>query len=171
MKLKVIVLAVMFVMKAFEVSGQELLSLSDAIARSLENNHDIIVARNDAQISRNNVHIGNADLLPTVDLVADAAYLDTRLETDAGRVSASSTTTGAQIQLRYTLFDGLGNIYTFKKLKATGRLGEFLARDEIETIVLQVSSVYYDVASANETFDIARESLEISRERLERAQR
>lgn len=171
MKLKIIVLTVMCVITAFEVSGQELLSLSDAIGRALAKNHDVIVARNDAQASRNNVHIGNAGLLPAVDLVADAGYRDSKVETDAGGVNTATTTTVAQIQLSYTLFDGLGNIYTYKKLKAAGQLGELLARDEIEKITLQVSSAYYDVASASEALDIARESLEISRERLERAQR
>lgn len=141
----------------------ETLSFKKAIAIALERNHRVLIARNNEAIARNNVHIGNADLLPGIDLSAGTTYQD------AGDID--NTTTDARVQVSYTLFDGLGNFYRYKKLQVEGDLGELEARSAIETTLLQVSSAFYAAASAYENLQIARELLSISEERLERAKK
>jgi outer membrane protein len=144
------------------VSGTEKLTFEDAVAIALRQNHQIEIAGNNAVIAGNNVNIGNAGLLPSLSISGSAAYEDSQAE---------STAAGVQLQTSYTLFNGLGNIYLFKKLQAGGRLGELEARSLIEDTLLQVSSVYYGAASAFENFKIARDLLGISKERLERAEK
>lgn len=144
------------------LSGREKLTFEDAVATALKQNHQIEIARNTAAIAGNNVNIGNADLLPTLSLSGGTTYEDSRTE---------STTATAQLQTSYTLFNGLGNFYQYKKLQAGGRLGELEARDLIEATLLQVSGAYYGAASAYENFRIARDLLAISKERLDRAEK
>ena len=150
--------------------AQEMLTLEDAIGIALTENHNVQVARNNAEISENNAHIGGAGLLPRLDIVSSANYTDNEIKTQSGTVNEKSTRTSAGIQASYTLFDGLSNIYTYKKLNSLGESGELQARNLIELSIIEVSNVYFMVAEASENLKLVLESLEISRQRLERAQ-
>ena len=46
------------------VFGQELLTLQEAINIALNNNYDIKLVKNDVEIAKNNVNLGNAGILP-----------------------------------------------------------------------------------------------------------
>jgi len=145
---------------------EEPLRFEEAISIALEKNHQVRIARNTAAIAGNNVHIGNADLLPVVGVSTGTAFRD-----DVSGPGDSTTTTDAGVQVTYTLFDGLGNLYRFKNLQVGGELGELEARNAIEATLLQVSSAFYAAASAYENLRIARELLSISEERLARAEK
>ena len=149
------------------LSAAELLSLDEAIAEALTSNQDIQVARGEEKISSNNVNIGNAGLLPRIDLVGSVNYQDNEEPSMSGLTEFTSTS--ATLQASYTLFDGFGNIYTFRKLKSAGRLGRFLARNTIEDVILEVSEAYYNLADATEQVAVAEEALAISGDRLKRA--
>jgi adhesin transport system outer membrane protein len=162
----------LFLMLTIGIGGllfpEETLSFKEAVAIALERNHRVLMARNNADIARNNVHIGNADLLPGVNLSSSATFQD---PAPGSGESAAATTTTAQVQVTYTLFDGLGNVYRYKKLQAGGDLGELEARDAIEATLLEVGTAFYTAASAYENVQIARELLSISAERLARAKK
>lgn len=143
------------------------LSLEDAIALALEKNPDIQVARNEERIARNNVHVGNAGLLPKIDFVSKGSYAEN--PGSSLPASVESTTSTAQVQASYTLFNGFGNIYTFRKLKSAGELGTLQARNNIEQIIIDVSKAYYDLANAIEQLAADGDAVEISAERLKRA--
>lgn len=149
------------------LSATERLSLEDAVVEALANNQDIQVARGEREISSNNVNIGNAGLLPKIDLVGSMNYQDNEKTSSPG--FNEFTTTSVTLQANYTLFDGLGNIYTFRKLKSAGKIGRFQARNTIESVILEVSEAFYKFANATEQVVVAEEALAISRDRLERA--
>ena len=149
------------------LSAAELLSLDGAIVEALSRNQDIQVARGEEKISSNNVNIGNAGLLPKIDLVGSVNYQDNEEQAIPGLTEFTSTS--ATLQASYTLFDGLGNVYTFRKLKSAGRLGRFQARNTIEQVILQVSEAYYRLADASVQVAVAEEALAISFDRLKRA--
>lgn len=166
---KTVIAFIILIGCAAPVFGGEHLTLETAIELALENNHEIRMARNNEAIGKNRVNIGNAGLLPKLDLVSTANYRDSRTGASAGSVTQESTQNNTRVQATYTLFDGLGNIFSFNRLKAAGRLGELQARSSIENTVLQVSRVYYEVADATEILAIAQEALAISTDRLARA--
>lgn len=147
--------------------AEETLTLDSAIARALASNQDVQVARGEEKISSNNVNIGNAGLLPRIDLVGSVNYQDNEEPSASGHDELTST--NAALQASYTLFDGFGNIYTFKKLKSAGKLGRFQARTTIERVILEVSEAYYNFADATQQVAVAEEALAISGDRLERA--
>ncbi|MDT9546681.1 MAG: TolC family protein [Chlorobium phaeovibrioides] len=144
----------------------ESLTLEDALGDALENNTDIRVARGEEEIARNGVHIGNAGLLPKVSAVSSVSWKDP----GEGALSPlESTTTVAELQASYTLFDGFGSIRTFTRLKNSGRLGTLRARERIETVVMEVARAYYAAANSLDQLDASRQAVEISEERLRRA--
>ncbi|WP_237073320.1 TolC family protein [Prosthecochloris sp. GSB1] len=149
------------------VYGQERLSLREAVFEALERNPDILVARGEERISRNNVNIGNAGLLPRIDLVGSVNYQDNEEPAQTGLTEYTSTS--AAIKASYTLFDGFGNIYTFRKLKSAGRKGMLQARNTIENVILSVGEAYYGLADAVEQVAVAEEAIAISGDRLKRA--
>ncbi|MEZ4850959.1 MAG: TolC family protein, partial [Bacteroidia bacterium] len=149
--------------------GQERLTLDDAISIALENNYGILVARNDAQISANNAHPGAAGLLPTVSGNAGANYNNNNVQVEfataaipsvdeSGVVSSSMN---AGINLNYTVFDGLGNVNTFRVLKKSAQLSEAQVQAVIEATISQVGIAYYAIARLTENYQTLQESAEI----------
>lgn len=157
--------------------GQELLSLERALEMALTNNPDIGIFRNQKQVAANMAHPGNAGLLPSVQINSSYNYNinDTELEF-ANNIppndieGAESRAFNAAIQANYTLFDGLGTIYTYQQLKNSAVIADVEARMNTENILLQVISTYYEVARLKDQYTIATENLAISGDRLARAQ-
>jgi outer membrane protein TolC len=83
---------------------------------------------------------------------------------------AESSRYNATVNLNYVLFDGLGRLYNYKRLKEQYQLSELQARETIENTLLQLFSVYYSVAQLSENTDAIKETFEISKERLVRSE-
>jgi len=145
-------------------SGQERLTLNEALELALSNNPQIQTARNNSLIAENQAAAGRADLLPRLSFSGGFNYLDTE-------VRGSSTVTNAGLAASYTIFDGFGTVYRYKLAGSYGRLGRLQALEQIENNILQVCHAYYRAASSFEALTIAKETLGISRERLRRTEK
>lgn len=173
-----VLLTAFLLLSAKGLIGQEAkdtLSLQEAVSQAMENNHAIRVARNNARISKNNVHIGNASMLPSLSISSNGTYnnQNTRQEFEQplGEQEingAESTNIGASLDLNYTLFDGLGNTYNYEQLKIEKDLSDAEARQTIEQTLLQVVNQYYQVARLKTQYSISQESVGLSQERLQR---
>jgi len=171
------VLTFVFIFAQVIAFGQELLTLERALEMALANNPDIGIFRNQKQVAANMAHPGNAGLLPSVQINSSYNYNinDTELEF-ANNIppndieGAESRAFNAAIQANYTLFDGLGTIYTYQQLKNSAVIADVEARMNTENILLQVISTYYEVARLKDQYTIATENLAISGDRLARAQ-
>lgn len=151
--------------------SQELLTLEDAVAIALKNNPTIQIAKNNEAMGQNNAHIGNAGLLPSIDVSANSRYTDSNIKTGSGSLDERSTLNSADIQLSYTLFNGFSNLFTYKKLKSAAVSSSLLARFNIENELLNVINSYYTLARAIENVNITNELVIISKERYERIQK
>ena len=163
---------------------EKLLSKEDAVALALENNFGIKVAKNQVGIAENNKSILNSGYLPSVTGSAGAIYNrnDTNTEfpgqflengdprPDVVVENAESQRYNAAVQLNYTLFDGLGRLYNYKRLKEQYELSELQARETIENTVLQMFSVYFEIARLTENENVLKQALEISKDRIKRAE-
>ncbi|MDP5043618.1 MAG: TolC family protein, partial [Leeuwenhoekiella sp.] len=174
--LKVVIVSCLIFVSGFVSYGQEsFLSRAEAIALTLENNYGIAVADNNILISENNADILNSGYLPTVFGSAGLNYTveDQRTDRDDGQSfvleGAKSENYNASVNLEYTLFDGLGRLYNFKRLKESYNLSKLEARETIENTMLQLFSVYFEVARLTENVEILEQTLEISRNRVKRA--
>ncbi|WP_224485472.1 TolC family protein [Robertkochia aurantiaca] len=156
--------------------SQDLLSKQEAIGYTLENNLGIEIAANNTEIAENNADVLNSGYLPSLTGNAGATFDRNNAEGQLanGEVrSAEGVETrryNASLNLNYTLFDGLGRFYNYKSLKEELNLTELQARETIETTVLQLFTVYYEVARLTENVENLRQALQISKDRLERAQ-
>tara|TARA_R110000796_G_scaffold250788_4_gene380814 strand:+ start:194293 stop:195660 length:1368 start_codon:yes stop_codon:yes gene_type:complete len=165
--------------------GQEnFLTKEDAITLALENNFGIKVAKNQIEIANNNQSILNSGYLPTLSGTAGANYnkLNSTTEypgqfetngdprADLEINDAESQTYNAGLNLNYTLFDGLGRLYSYRQLKEQYQLTELQARETIENTIVQLFSVYFQVARLSENSNVLKQALEISKDRFKRAE-
>jgi outer membrane protein TolC len=161
-----------------------ILTKQDAVAIMLQNNYNIKIADNNTDIADNNADILNSGYLPSLQGTAGANYDDTNSETDfEGALDqngnarepiiindAETRQYNAAIALNYTLFDGLGRLYNYKRLKEQYQLSELQARSTIENTTVQLMSVYLEIARLTENLQVLQQTLEISKKRETRAQ-
>ena len=170
-----------FLLFSFSVNAQEilqdsLLTKEEVISRALESNFGIKMANNNVEIAENNQGILNSGYLPSLRAAGGYNYdLNDRLtepedgeNVDQRGIEGESYSTS--INLDYTLFDGLGRLYNYKSLKERYNLSQLEARETIENTILQLLTVYYEVARLSENMEVLEETLQISQERVKRAQ-
>lgn len=169
------ILCVLLVVTTFSSYSQELLSSDEAVTITLENNLGIVIAKNTAQTATNNASILNSGYLPTVSGSAGANInrqnIDGELSSGDTRKSkgVENRTYNASVSINYTLFDGLGRHYNYKRLQEEEGLSELQVEETIENTMLQLFSVYYEVARLTENKENLERALEISKDRLTRA--
>lgn len=156
-----------------DVDGK--LDKDEAVALVLENNFEIQISENNIEIADNNQSILNSGYLPTLSTNFGFDYsLDDRLaevegEEPRDQNDLETRAYAADVNLSYTIFDGLGRLYNYKSLKEQYDLSELQARETIENTLIQMFTVYYEVARLYENVEILEQTLEISNKRVERA--
>ena len=175
MNFKYIILAISFTFLG-QIQAQKVLSPQEAVSLALENNYGIKIANNTVEIADNNSNILNTGFLPTITGNSGATYnLDnTEAVFSNGNVTnlngAESSRYNASVNLNYTIFDGLGRRYNYKRLKEQKQLTELEARETIENTMLQLFTVYYNVAQLSQNIEAVEQTLTISKDRLTRAE-
>ncbi len=167
--------SIVYLFVCLQMQGQQILQKSEAIALALENNYGIKTANNNVIIAENNSDVLNSGYLPSPSGNAGAT-LDVQ-NTEGQLVNGETRTAdgvetkryNASVNLNYTLFDGLGRYYNYKRLKEAYQLSELQARETIENTITQLLSVYFEVAQNTENLQTLTKVLDISKERLIRA--
>nr|WP_179333303.1 TolC family protein [Winogradskyella costae] len=170
-------LIVLFLACCVGLQAQEILTKEDAVSKTLDNNYGVKIAKNAVTVAENNTNILNTGFLPTVTGNAGANYNldDSEVSFSDGRADAvlkgaESSNYNASVSLNYTLFDGLGRRYNYKRLKEQYQLTELQARETIEITILQLFSVYYNVAQLSDNLNALEETLNNTKDRLIRAE-
>lgn len=153
---------------------EDLLTKWEAVEQALEFNYDIKVANNNVKIAQNNAKILNSGFLPIISTTGGINYSDRSIkQSNENGISfnpgGSTLTFNSSLGLNYTLFDGLGRQYSFKKAQQNAQLSDIQARQIVEGAILQLFVAYYAVARLSENIISQKRSLEISKERLLRA--
>ena len=150
--------------------AQDNMTVEDAIRIGLKNNYDIRISRNTAEISANNRGKGLAGFLPKIDTQGNYRYDASNDDTDdpVSFGNSDSRTYGSQISLNWTLFDGFGMFADKVRYDALAKLGEYEARDRIETTVVSIMAAYFNLVQQEQLLDVAENTRNISRTRLDR---
>jgi len=169
------IIILVFFLNTFISFSQDKLTKKEAVKLALENNYGILIAKNNQKIAENNASVFNSGYLPKVTASAGANYNTNNSEntlqngTISKVESAESKSVNATIGLNYTIFDGFGRSYNYRKLQESQNLSELEAKFIIENSLLQIFTLYYEVARLTEDSGIISESLGISKQRFKRA--
>ncbi len=156
--------------------GQKIVTVDDAVQIALKNNFDILVARNDADISKTNNTPGNAGMFPSVQVNGSGAYQRNNVHqevsggTENNYPSLSTHTFTAGTQLSWTLYDGGKMFVTKNKLNEIETLGEIQYKDRVLATMFNVIAAYYDVVRQKQELTSINEVINYNRERVTIAQ-
>ena len=171
------ILLVLLLCSTLPLPAQQSLSLDQAFANALTWNNKIVISHNNVDMAKTNVHPGTAGLLPTVsgsgslngsikdthlELLSDPRPIDTK--------GAKSFVISGSLDANYRIFGGFAGVNTYEKLKVAARLSDAQSRLEIEGILIQVASAYYNVLRTDLNLSALRETIAISRRRRHEAQ-
>ncbi|MBS3992241.1 MAG: TolC family protein [Bacteroidetes bacterium] len=169
-----IILIMLLIISINTGNAQELLTKNDALDFALDHNYSIKIANNKAAIAKNNASILNNRFLPTVSANAGVNYSNTSTDNKShtGVLSAienaESNNYNSSIGIKYTVFDGFGRAYNYKKLRETHQISELDARAIIETTFISVFTKYFEIARLSQNENFIKQSLDISKQRLKR---
>ncbi len=142
------ILAGILLLSGTVATAQQRLSLSDAIAKALEHNFDIRIAKTALQQAERNNTLGNAGFSPNVNATAGVTTgsANTRIEFADGRVqevaNAASVGYNGAVSLGWTLFDG-GRMFLNKKLLNTQEaVASAQLKERVQAIVSQTIQAY-----------------------------
>jgi len=154
------------------LQAQQVYTLQECLKNGLENNFEVRIVRNEQQISKNNASLGNAGLLPTLDLAAGYnGSLNDRNEKYSDGTSAEINdlfNQGANVGLNlgWTIFDGFSMQTNYKQLKAFAQLGDIATRLTIENMLADLSAEYFNFVHQNLRLSKLQYAVELSKERL-----
>ena len=162
----------LFLVNSNQAFSQELLTVEDAVTIALENNFDIKIAENDAQVDATNVSLANAGLLPRLDAVVtdNNSILDTRQTQADGTIrelnNAKNLNLSYGVALNWTIFDGLKMFAKHEQLKEIERLGTTELQFTILTKVSDVMQTYYQIVEQQQQLKVLDSTMVISELRL-----
>lgn len=157
---------------AISADAQRVLSLKECLETGLQQNYDLLIARNEQQIAANNATAANAGMLPSLEL--SAGYSGSADNTTTYyRSGENQTTNGAYDQvvdvgvgLGWTIFDGFKLRTNHKKLQEMKTLGALRTRLEVEDFVANLTAEYYNLIQQTLRLKNYRYAVALSRERL-----
>jgi len=177
-KIKIILPALLILLLPGNLFSQEIYDLSRCVTTGLEQNFSVKVARNQQEITENNVTKGNAGYLPTVTVTnrLGGNVNSTTQNMNDGSQNVSSgvhnTTGSAAINLNMTLFNGFNVQTTYQKLQELKQMGELNTQMSIENLMARiVAEYYYYIQQLNfqenmeYAVSLSRERVRIDRER------
>jgi outer membrane protein len=161
----------------FALRGQvsEVLTKEQAMAQMLSANFGIQMAQNQELQSANNASVLNSGYLPSISVSSGASYdlQDQEVTFRDGSLNvvdgAETKRLNAALNLNYTIFDGMGRYYNYQRLKQSEKLSGLQVRATVESTLLQLFTVYFELARLTENQTVLKQVLANTKDRLTRA--
>ena len=155
--------------------SQDLLSLDDAIGQALKYNYDIETARADSSgYAIDNAYAYTAflpNLNGTFNRVWNRNNQRQQLADGTKRIGngVKSRNFALNVNLNWTIFDGLRMFATREKLAEFVRLGEYTVKEQVITSVAAVINNYYNIVRQKQQLKAIEEQMSINDERVQLA--
>ena len=167
------ILSIILAVAAPSISNcQVVFDLRRCIETGLQKNYDIRIMRNNQEISDNNLTVGNAGYLPSVDLTTgySGSVNNTTQNLANGEKNKNNgihnQLLNAGVNLNWTVFDGFNIQTNHQRLKELQKMGELNTRLTIENFVSGLTSEYYNYIQQNIRLKNLKSAVKLSKERL-----
>lgn len=148
-------------------------NLRSIIEKGLQQNFQIRMIRNDQKISDNNMTLGNAGYLPSLDLNVSTGGTESNVNQFPQDGSATIKNSGVSnqnfstgVNLNWTIFDGFNIQANYSKLKEFQQIGELNTRMKIESYVSDLAAEYYNFIQQTIRMNNLKSAVKLSKERL-----
>ncbi len=160
-----------------EAQTNSILSYEDAVKMGLQHNLDVLIAKNEAEISSIQNNLGNAGFYPKVDWQTSLSGANnaTNQKFSSGQtVNKASVISGnfsSGLYATYTLFDGYKMFATKKKLEILEEQGEINFKIQAENLVEKLSLTYYQIVRQEQMLNGILSSMDVANARLQLAEK
>lgn len=143
-----------------------------AVSIALEKNFDLILESYQVVLAENANTMGNAGMLPTIDLSGEArqSIQNTEQQFFSGdtqsRTAAKTTNYNAGVNMAWTLFDGLKMFATKERLEEIQKTNENAFRAQVQNVLSDVMKAFYNTALEQERLALLQSTLALSEERV-----
>ncbi len=159
------------------IHAQRIFTLDSAIAITLKNNYNILLAQNAYKIASNNYAPGVAGMLPNIS--ANATYsasvtdLSQRYSTgqDVNKNGAVSTTIMPYIGLSWTLFDGTRMFVAYNELGLLKDEGMLNLKATMQDNIASAIEAYYNIVQQKQLLAVDDSNLIVYKQELDIAQK
>lgn len=168
--IKKYLLIIIVILAGYEVRAQYL-SAEQAVAIALQNNYSIRLSQLNQEILKNNVTLGNAGFLPSLNATANQnnSITNAHQEYLSGQINerdnAKSRSFNAGAQFDWTLFDGFQMFTGYDILKTQLEAGQLETRLEVENTIADVLRVYYNIVQLRQKTKMFEASVALSKAR------
>jgi len=145
------------------IAAQEQLSLSDAIAKSLENNYEILVTEGNREIASLNNSWGKAGRYPSINF--NISSNNSWEETDSTGKASNSIQGG--VSMNWILFDGFSVNITKASLAGLEELSEGNLAIMVENTIQSVIVAYYKILLERERLAVLKGVMKLSKDRYD----
>ena len=156
-------------------SQERVLTLEEAIGTSLQNNYNILMAKNDSAAFALDRSYTYAAFLPRLNGTANKVW-NTNAQKQELANGTKRDTTGiksnnfqASLNLNWTLFDGMKMFVTRDRLVELEALGTLNIKNQVITTVADVINNYYDIVRQKQQLKAIEEQMSINEERVKLA--
>ncbi|WP_308601430.1 TolC family protein [uncultured Dysgonomonas sp.] len=171
--MKKYILIIILAIAAPSISNcQVVFDLRRCIETGLQKNYDIRIMRNNQEISDNNLTVGNAGYLPSVDLTTGYSGSVNNITQNLANGEKNKNNgihnqlLNAGVNLNWTVFDGFNIQTNHQRLKELQKMGELNTRLTIENFVSGLTSEYYNYIQQNIRLKNLKSAVKLSKERL-----
>lgn len=174
-KMLSVCVAFSFVFLSFQMNGQELLTLEEAVEIALQNNYEIRLATNELEVDETSVSPGFAGMLPRVFASADtnnSTQNISQTRSDGTQIEldgAKNNNFNYGVGLDWTIFDGFSMFARYDQLKELEKLGQAELQNTILNRVSEVMNTYYDLVQQQQQLVALDSTMVISQQRVELA--
>lgn len=169
-KVRLTVLICFFFVQA---QSQQVFTLQQALEKALNDNFSIRIARNQSTILNNNATLGNAGMLPQVNLNGSYVKANNNVVqelsngTSTEKQNAGQSTIAGSAVLEWVLFDGLTMFSEYNKNSALSKQGKEQLKANIEDVIENVSKTYFTVVKEKLLLSSINETLKFYADRLQ----
>lgn len=169
-------LALLFFIPLFSIGQNPTLSLQEAIQIALQNNYNVVIAKNEVEIGKINNSWANADALPTVSASSNKSLASNNLIQDLSngtnikRNNASSNNINAGLAVNWQFYDGMKMFATKKRLEELEKIGQINFSRMMNSTTYEVMQLYYYIIQQQQILAATKESISLFEERLKIAE-
>lgn len=162
---------------AGKATAQKTLSIDEAIATALQNNYNILLAKNDSVAAAIDDSYKKATFYPRLNANTGIVFNnnDQRQKFSDGTIrernGIQSNNLTAGVALNWTLFDGMKMFATRDKVEEFVQLGNLNIKSQVVNTVAQVVNTYYNIVRQKQLLKAIEEQMSISQTRVDLAQR
>ncbi len=156
-----------------QLSKAQTISLEEACNAAINNNFNIQIIQNNAQIAKVNNFAGNTGKLPRINLIVNDNYqifgINQQLASgqEINRNGATSNALNATIRADWQIFNGFRIPAAQERLLLQETNSQLAAKAQKQVIVAAVIVAYTDIVRQKQNIKVLRSSLEVSEKRME----